>query len=307
MSNDWFVVVNPVSGARKGLKAWKKVKPILQQRSVPFTGRLTERDKHSTHLIERAIAEGYRKFICIGGDGTLHNVVNGIMMQTMVPSTDIVLLMVSVGTGNDWIKNHGIPKRIDKALDLIDIGKEFIQDVGRLTYQNNGTVSERFFHNFAGVGFDAFVVERTLDLKKVGQLAYTFGLARSLFQYNVQELNISADGRTYNEKMYMVLAGIGKYGGGGMKLTPDAEMDDGMLDVMMAKNLTRGEIIINAPRLFNGSFIHHKKVETFKTKVLSIESRKSPETVFLEADGELVGRGPFTIGLVERALKVLVP
>jgi diacylglycerol kinase (ATP) len=251
-----------------------------------------------------AIAEGYRKIICVGGDGTLHQVVNAIMLQQKCPSTDVAVGMISVGTGNDWVRHHGIPTNYEKAIQVILKNNTKLQDVGKLVHNQQQEIE--YFMNFVGIGYDAYVVEHTANLKKFGQAAYFLGLAQCLFKYDAQHLTIEVDGKKlFDEKVFMMIAGLGKYAGGGMKFSPDATTDDGWLDLTVGTDLSKTDIMMMLNKFYSGTYILHEKVISLKAKNIKVTPHS--DIVKAESDGELIGNGPFEISLLEKAFKFYAP
>lgn len=304
MKNNFFVAVNPNSGAGKAGKVWPQLKDELHQSGIDFDFAISGKHRESIRQVGEAVAAGYRKIITVGGDGTLHHVVNGIFAQKAVAPSEISVGMVSIGTGNDWVRHFDIPKNRAKAIATILHGKTQLQDVGKLSYNNNQGLE--YFMNFAGIGYDAYVVEHTADLKKFGQSAYLYGLVQCLFKYHAQHLTIEVDGTPLlDEGVFMLIAGLGKYAGGGMMLSPDASINDGLFDLTVGKALSKGEIIRMVHKLFNGKYVNHPKVVTKKCKHIKVEAHAP--IVKAEADGELIGGGPFNISLASSKLKIFVP
>lgn len=304
--NKWFAIINPVSGMGKAERKWDYIKGLLEKHNIPFGFGFTTPNVNGDLIVQDAIATGYRKIVCVGGDGNLHDVLNGIMQQQHCPSTNVLVAIISLGTGNDWVKTSGVPKEIESAVDLLKTGKPFLQDVGVATYFAGGKPQQRYFHNFAGVGFDAYVVQRTAKLKKYGQIAYLLSMLKCLFTYVKPTIRVTAGNKVVETPIYMALSGIGKFGGGGMKLMPGAVTDDGKLFMTLAKNLSVPQIIINTPSLYSGTFLKLKQLEVIEAEEINIEALHNSE-VMMEADGDMLGTGPFTLKVIPRAFKVLVP
>ena len=307
ISEKWFVIANPVSGFGKVPKRWNAVTQELARQEIPFDFGFTTPDKKGDLMAHEAISKGYRKLICVGGDGHLHDIVNGIITQNQAPSTDITVAMISLGTGNDWIKTNGIPKDHIKAIALIKQGKTYIQNVGLARSYRDGKPIEKYFHNFAGVGFDAYVVARTTNLKSYGQVAYLLGMLKCLFSYQKPVLRMTLDNAVVESKIYLTLSGIGKFGGGGMKLTPGAEPDGDSFYVSIAKDCSRVDVFRQIAKLYDGTYIHLDKAETHHSKNIRIEVISSADEVYMEADGDMMGTGPWEISLIRHALKVVIP
>jgi diacylglycerol kinase family enzyme len=166
---DWIVIVNPNAGVGKCGRDWNRISKLLAEANLDFETVFTERRKHATHLVIQAIKQGYRKVISVGGDGTLNEVVNGILEQNTIPSKKISLGVVSVGTGNDWIRTYKIPSDYKKSIEIIQQEHTFIQDTGKVTYATDNGVESRFFVNMAGLGFDGLVAQKTNADKEAGK------------------------------------------------------------------------------------------------------------------------------------------
>jgi YegS/Rv2252/BmrU family lipid kinase len=305
MNNKFFVSVNPNSGAGKSGKDWPIIQEKLTKAGFDFDFAISTKHRENIDQVSQAVKDGYRKIIGIGGDGTLHHITNAIMQQSLVPSREIEVGLISIGTGNDWVRHHNIPTNYDKAIAVLKQGKTDLQDVGELNYEDGQ--AKEYFMNFAGIGYDAYVVEHTVELKKFGQSAYLYGLVQCLFKYEAEELRIEVDGKEIlTGDIYMMIAGLGKYAGGGMKLSKDAIINDGYFDLTIGKDLAKTEIIMMIHKLFNGNYVYHEKVDTMRCKHIKVWATKK-DFVKAEADGELIGTGSFEISLHEKALKIIIP
>jgi YegS/Rv2252/BmrU family lipid kinase len=299
-SNRWFVIVNPSSGNGAGKKLWSRIFERLKCENINFEFHFTEFHKHSVNLTHDAINQGFRRVLIVGGDGTFHNVVNGVMKQTVCASYRITLGIIPIGTGNDWVKTYKIPMKIDQAIDLLLKGRVKQQDVGKITL-NDKNKTEVFFNNLAGVGFDGHVVNRVNRYKKHGAMAYMIGAIAGLFSYKnfLAEVNIGAE--KIKTKSLMILVGICQYSGGGMQLTNTPCPNDGLFDVSLAKDLTKWQIIKNLGNLYSGKIVKHKLVETFKTTNLEVLDVANSQPI-IQADGELIGKGSFQVKIIPKAI-----
>lgn len=298
-SNRWFVIVNPTSGNGSGRRKWLKIKTELEYNAFDFDFAFTEYANHSKELIQSSIKQGFTKFICVGGDGTLHNIINGVQLQKQINSSAIQIGIIPIGTGNDWIKTHGIPLNIKESISIIKKENVKQQDLGKITFIDEQR-DAIYFNNLAGVGFDGFVVSKVGAYKYLGALAYLIGALVGLFSFKNFDTTITLNDKRLTTKSLMVLVGLCKYSGGGMRLTETPNAYDGLFDVSIAKDLTKLEIIGNLLNLFNGKIVEHTKVETSKVRDLSIviDSKDKP---FIQADGELIGTGNINVSIVPRA------
>ncbi len=303
---EWLVIVNPNAGIGKGLKDWDSISKLLEDSELEYEPVFTEKKLHAISLVQQKIAEGFRKIIVIGGDGTMNEVVNGIFQQEHVISTDITLGMISVGTGNDWVKTFDIPTDYKEAIQIIKKEKTLLQDAGIVKYYSNAIKNIRYFINMAGLGFDAMVVKKTNLEKENGNkspLLYLKNLFTTLFSYKSSNTKICVDGNEINHRIFSIGIGIGQYNGGGMQQAPNAIPDDGLFDLTLIKHMSPLRVMASVRRLYNGSIGKHSRVETFLAKNISVDSRKP---ILLEADGESLGHSPFEFEIVPKSVKVIV-
>ncbi len=308
INNDWLVIVNPNAGMKKGEKDWFVINEHLNQSELSFESVFTTHKEHAIALTTKFIKKGYRNFIVVGGDGTLNEVVNGIFYQKSVPTSEFLIAMIPVGTGNDWCRMFQIPFKYSEAIDLIKKGNTLLQDIGRVSYLNSTTSKRRYFINVAGMGYDAEVAAKTNKDKergKGGPFLYLKNLFSSLLFYKFTETEIKIDDSPlqYKNKTFSISVGICKYNGGGMKQLPYAIPDDGLLDLTLIKKLSKFTVIREVKHLYDGSFIKNPKVQTFQGKTFRIDS-KPP--INLEADGESLGHSPFIFDLIPESLRVVI-
>lgn len=304
MKTNWFLIVNPTSGNGKSKKNWRKISDELKKQNILFSFAFTEYYKHEEILVENAIKKGFTKIISVGGDGTLHHVVNGIMKQKLVETNSIQLAVIPIGTGNDWVKTYNIGTKIEKSIAIISKEKTILQDIGRLETENN-TIT--YFTNVAGIGYDGYVASKLKKLKSFGGIAYLLSGLYGLLFYKKTKLIIEINNQLLKEKCLMVVFGICKFSGGGMQFTKEVDSTDGLLDITIAKNLTLIDMILNLPKLYNGQIVHHKKVESYKTTSLKITPFLKSEKPFIQADGELINRGSISVSILKKAIQFIIP
>jgi len=298
-SKNWFVIINPTSGNGACKKKWPKIEKELKLNNFNFCFAFTEYSKHSILLVQKTIEKGYTHIICVGGDGTLHNIVNGIMSQTTIPSSAIQVGMIPVGTGNDWVKTHHIPMDYKEAIKIIQNENITCQDIGKIVFPDQ-TIPAVYFNNLAGVGFDGFVVSKVHKYKHYGALAYLFGALAGLFSFHPFSSTIRINSKEYSGKTLMVLIGLCKYSGGGMQLTNSANPFDGLFDVSIAGDLSKLEVVKNLKNLFNGKIINHNKVVSINSDLICIDINQK-ELPYIQADGELIGVGNIQVSLLPKA------
>ena len=307
--NLWTVIINPWAGCGLGKTEWPGIKKLLIQKGFEIKAFFTERPSHAIEIVKDAVKKGCRKFIAVGGDGTLHEVINGAMFQEEVPSTEITVGCIPVGSGNDWIKLYGIPSDHAGAIDVIAAGNSRLQDLALVKYKTETATDSRYMINVGGILFDGNTVMEFTRIKTEegsdGKKTYIRGLFNAFRKSSPCHVDMVADGKPfYSGKILSAAFGIGKYSGGGLMQTPGAEPDDGLLDMTVFKLTGKLKVICNAWRLFNGTILKFKDALHCQLKTLSLESAYP---LNLEIDGENVGTTPFTIEMAPAAINVLAP
>ncbi len=306
INNRYAVIYNPNACGGLGKDVLPQISEIMEKHALPFDLFITLRRRHAMVIVRQKIREGYRNFIAVGGDGTINEVVNGMMSQKALLS-EMKLGVVMVGTGNDWGKMFNIPDDYNAAIQLIKNEKVFRQDVGKVTFFLGDRLYSRYFINVAGLGFDAKVVQsvnRKKDRKKASKFTYLTSLFTTLMKYKPLDINVSVEGRPMaDNKLFTMSIGIGKYSGGGMMQVPEAIADDGLFDIMMVSNISKFKIIRKVSKLYDGTISNLKEVIMSRGKQLSV---KSKDTIMLEVDGESLGHGPFEFTIEKEKLNVIV-
>lgn len=309
-NNRWLAIVNLLSGSGRCGRDWEHIARMLYANGIDFDTVFTGCRYHAIELAERGIVEdGYRNLIAIGGDGTVHEVANGILRQKEVPSDQIRFGVVPVGTGNDWIRTHRIPRDYMEAVKVIAGGKEFVQDVAKVRYVNrNGEKEERYCVNICGMGLDAAVNLRVCQMKdkgRNGKMAYIKQLAKSVVSYRSCKMTVNVDGVNEAKGVIMSIAvGIGQFNGSGMWQLPNSVTDDGLLDVTVIETMTVPRILLVVGRLFDGRIYTVKRAHNYRGRKVVISSDDARE---MEIDGEALGTTPVELTVEERRLRILVP
>ncbi len=299
-ASKWKVIVNLHAGSKKCERDWPKIDKLLRNANFNMDVSFTEKLGHTIDIVQQSIeVDGQRQFLIVGGDGTLNEAVNGIFRQAKCKSTDVLLGMITVGTGNDWGRMYAMPESYEKQIEILKQGSTFVQDVGVVQYRYDTSDNKRYFINIAGMGYDALVAKKTNTMKQKGRggmLVYLINLVTGLFQYENTHLDIDADGkRVFSGRVFSMSIGICKYNGGGMMQLPYAIPDDGLFDVT----------IIKKTNLYDGSFIKMKEVETYTGKKFGISSTPN-HSLYLETDGESLGTSPLDFEVIPKSLKFIV-
>lgn len=297
------VIVNPVAGANSTYRKWPHIRQLLRQAGLSFDYQYTEGVGHAIELARAATSGGYRFLVAVGGDGTVNEVVNGILSAD--GSGEAFLGVVGTGTGSDFIRSLHIPRDYTRACSFLTSQRHLLIDVGVVQYHKDGQTLRRFFVNAAGIGFDAEVARTTQRLPKYfrGTIPYLLGLAGTLFGYRNKSVILRVDNSVVTKRVLSVVVANGVYFGGGMQVAPQAELSDSLLDVLTVGDFGKFELLKEFPRIYKGTHITHPKVKMEKASRIEV---RSPERLLVHADGEVLGEGPASFWLMPLALSVVV-
>jgi YegS/Rv2252/BmrU family lipid kinase len=301
----WLVIVNPNAGNGKGKKDWDRIASIFSKMSIPIVPYFTERKGAAKDLAQQAAKEGFRKIVSVGGDGTLNEVVNGLFSQDICSPSEFTLGLIPVGTGNDWGRMFSIPLMYEGAVSAIKECKEMPHDIGLISYYTGNEQQKNYFINIAGLGFEAVVVKKTNKQKDKGrsnQAIYFYNLLTSLLTYKNTDADIIIDGKRTTARIFSINVGNGRYCGGGMRQTPDAMPDDGLLDITVIKDMGKLEIIKSLKLLYDGTILSHPKVDGYRATNLRVESKSM---LYAEADGETLGHTPVEFSIIPAGIKIV--
>lgn len=311
----WLIVVNVFAASKKAGELWRRAESLLKQEGISYECRYTGDSGNACRIAEDSAREGYRKFVAVGGDGTVHDVLNGIMYFVDSPELktvrleDFYLAVLPMGSGNDWIKSLGIPRDVKNIVGLISSGSFGRQDVVKVSLkdESGSPKSVTYMANVGGVGIDADVCRIVNVNKKMGmsgKILYVKALIQCLMRRVPVVARVLCDGEeVYHGKYFSIAFGIGKYSGGGMRQTSDAVMDDGLLDMTIIPELGALTIAMKAPQLFTGTFSRIKQLVSKRgTKIEVIPDNGRP---YVEVDGEVIGTAPVCMEIMGQQINVL--
>lgn len=309
-SDCYFFIVNPRAGSGKTMYEWMPAERKLKRLGIPCDIALTDHKRHATALAQQAAAEGYRKIIAVGGDGSLHEVFNGICRwcaATGVPTEEFLIGVVPIGSGNDWIRSLDIPNDTTEVVDLIsDTRRRGMMDVVRVKSSGGKTA---YMANIGGVGFDSHVCKRVNTQKESGRrgkLIYLNSLRYTIFNLKSIYISVVADGEVvFTGFCFSIAFGNGRYSGSGMRQVPLAVMDDGLVDYAIIPKAPIRKVLRELPRLFNGTLHQSEYVISGKCRSLQIVPMDEQSGDIFELDGEIEGWLPMSIEVTGHRINVV--
>ncbi len=288
---EYLFIVNPIAGAGYALKVMEQIGSILKERKIAFRSEKTENQGDATQIAKAASGRPDRIIAAVGGDGTVREVAAGLM------GTESVMGIIPAGTGNDLIKAAGIPKDPLQALELLLQGNPKKVDAG--------LINQESFMNICGTGFDVTVLEYTEAYKARfrGLTPYMLGLLKAVFHYKPCRLAITADGKTEEDEYLICAIANGRCFGGGIPICPVADLRDGLLDLVLVKNIPRWKIPFYLPGLMMSRVLNFRITKHCLVRNVSLRG----EGLRINIDGEIkpMERAEFRID--PAALRLICP
>ena len=293
-------LVNPAAENGAAGRRWPELAHEAASLGLQGDTRFSERRGHLTELAREAAADA-DLLVAVGGDGTVNEVVNGIA------GLDVELALIPRGTGGDFVRTFGIPRKLDRAVEVALRGRTRAIDLGRGRYRSwAGEDEESYFANIASAGMSGAIAKRTNETSKAlgGKVSYAWATVAVFSRWRSDEVRVRVDGTERAGRMHDVIVANGRYLGGGMKMVPEAEPDDGLLDVLLIGDLTKRDLLLTMPKTYRGKHLPHPKATLLRGTTVEIDA---PEPLPVELDGEQPGTTPVRFEIVPRALRLRVP
>lgn len=295
------IIVNPVSGKGHGEKVGSEVERAFRDRRVPFDVLRTERPGHAPELARAARGE---IVVAVGGDGTVHEISNGLI------GSEKALAVVPAGSGNDFIKSIGVPKNPKRALEIVFRGNVRTIDAGHVAVSPDIeppaiTPATEAFVNGVGAGFDGAVAAGIAEIGFLkGVPLYLLAVLKTIPKFKPPRFRMLLDGVARESRNLLVAIGNGTCAGGGFYLTLDAKVDDGLLDVCAVDAVGPGTILRLIPKVLAAKHRDAKEIKFNRVKEISLSSE---DRFYVHADGEVIGRGvrSVTVRIKEGALRIV--
>ena len=300
------MIVNPRSGGGLSEARWARIRSALADGLGELDSALTTAPRDATEIARREAAAGRRLILALGGDGTISEVANGILDAGAGGRTELGI--IPRGTGGDFRRTLELPHDITEAARRIREGQARPLDAGRVHFRGHaGQTLVHHFVNVASFGFSSTVATRANASSKRfgGRIAFLGATLRALVSYDNTDVWLTIGDRPRERRRVLMAAvGNGRFFGGGMKICPEARLDDGALDLITVGDFSKGEVLTNIGRLYEGTHLELEAVENARVTRVAVEPVESDARIPIELDGETPGHLPAVFEIVPAALRL---
>ncbi len=298
-----LIIFNPHAGSGRAMNYLPLIESYVQVQNIKAEIIHTTHIGHAQELIKATDLSNYDGVVAAGGDGTLFELINGLMCHE--PENRIPFGVIPVGTGNAFSRELGLqPTDWQPGIDIILKQQTQDIDIGKAQTKNESF----YFINIIGMGFVVDAGRTTLKIKKLGKTAYTLAtlwetakLKKHPVKLRLQDVNNQQE--LIDEELVFVEVANSRYTGTSFLIAPEAKIDDGLLDVIILKKISRLKILRLFPTIYSGKHVNYPEVETRKVKSITIETN---QPMPLMPDGEFFAQTPVTISCLQHALKIFI-
>jgi diacylglycerol kinase (ATP) len=298
------IIANPNAGRGKVGAALDGIDRVLKDAALDHRIVETTHPGHATQAARDALRGGERYLVAVGGDGTVHEVVNGMLEDGEPVAADAVLGVVAAGSGCDFVRSFGIPGDAVRAARHLAGDAVRQIDVGHVTYAaGDGEAQSRYFPNIAEVGLGGSVVARAARLPALlGPARYLAGFWLTLPGFRPATVRLEADGQAYEWRAHNVVVANCQFYGGGMRISPKSQPDDGVLDVLVMVG-PKSDAFTTIPKVYKGTHLPHRDIVELRASRVRVEA---DAPLAIEADGETLGTTPATFEIIRKAIQLKV-
>ena len=296
---DAVLIINPTAGRGRAGKQVPEIRRLLGAKAENWVWQHTQKRGDATKMAREAVEDGVRLVIAVGGDGTLHEVVNGVL------GSGATVGLIPFGTGNDFARSLGLFGSLETACKAVTEGVVKHIDIGVI--EGNGTGGKRHFLVLTGTGYDARTAQTVNDGVKhlSGPLAYVWGAVLTLRTFEPFALTLTLDDQPPRKVQAMFASfANAETTGGGMKIAPGATVDDGFLDICLVETVSKPTLLYQLTQVFSGKHVGHPAVTMLRAKNIAVDANP-PQPLLI--DGEVIGTTPATISLLPAALPFMTP
>lgn len=294
-----LIIFNAHAGSGHADKLLPAIEAYLNKQQLTYVLKKTGRPKDVRTLVSQSDLSQYCAIIAAGGDGTLFEVINALM--AIRPEQRLPLGVLPVGTGNAFSRELGLkPADWKKAIDIILLKNIKPIDVGKVQTSDE----QYYFINIVGIGLVVRIGQTTQKIKKMGPISYSLAALWETMRMKPNRVKLTIDGHVIEDNLIFVEIANSRYTGTSFKIAPEAEINDGLLDVVLLKPISRWRILNLFPTIYSGSHIAHSEIETYKAKNITLTTATP---MALMPDGEFIGQTPANISCEPSALRLLSP
>lgn len=306
---EWYTIINPHAGSGKTMSKWVPAERHLKKLGVPLHIAYTTHKHHAEELAAAAARMGYRKILTVGGDGSIHEVFEGVLSwceQSGTPPEEFFLALAPIGSGNDWIKAFKIPHDTIKMTEVLAQARFIKEDVVKVSLSSDKV---SYMANIGGIVFDSHVCQQVNHSKEHGKRKariYLRSLLHNLFHIKPINVDFYCDETLlYSGEVLDIAFGNGSYCGGGMQQCCLADPTDGILDAIIVPKVPILSLLPELPRIYRKNLDKSKKIIYARGKSFRIVPKDALSQDIVELDGEIVGRLPATVELLPYKINVL--
>ena len=299
------LIANPNAGRGTVDRALPRIESVLADKNLSYRIVRTTHPGHATEAARQALRDGERYLVAVGGDGTVHEVVNGMVENGGPLAADAVLGVVAAGSGCDFVRSFGLPG--DAVQGAAHLAGDQVRpiDVGTVTFTDQGVTRTRCFVNIAEAGLGGAVVARAAGLKAgrfLGGARYAAGFWLTLPRFRPAAVRLDANGQYRAWRAFNVVVANCRFYGGGMQISPNSDPGDCLLDILVMTG-PKSDSFTTLPKVYKGAHLPHRNIAELQAARLSLEAEPCFQ---VEADGELLGTTPASFGIIPGALRLKV-
>jgi len=297
------VIANPRAGRGKVDAALPQVERVLRDEGLDYRIVRTTHPGHATEVARHALRNGERFLVAAGGDGTVHEVVNGMIRNGTPIAPDAVLAVVAAGSGCDFVRTFGLPGDAGSAARRLAGDRVRAIDVGTVTCTYGDAERTRYFVNIAEAGLGGAVVARTARLGRfLGGARYASGFWLTLPGFGPAPVRLDADGQASSWRAFNVVVANCRFYGGGMQISPKSDPGDGLLDVLVMTG-PKSDAFATLPRVYRGTHLPHRNIAELRAGRIRLDA---DQPFPVEADGEVLGTTPVSFGIIPGVIRLKV-
>jgi diacylglycerol kinase (ATP) len=300
---DLVVMVNPRSARGRVAEEVPEIERQLQAKKLAYRIVMLDTTERATESTREALRAGERFLVAVGGDETVHAVVNGMIADDAPVADDAVLGVIPAGSGSDFVRTFGLPGDVIKAVRHLADDQAYRIDVGKVSYLDGEVARARYFANIAEAGLGGAVARRARRLsRRWSRSGYFLGFWLSLLRQRPFEVKVQADRKSFTARATNVIVANGQFDRGGMKLSPRSYPGDGLFDVQINTG-PKSEAFTQIPKMYRGEHVPSPNIKELRGREITVDADRP---LAVQADGEFLGTTPATFTVLHEAITLKI-